>query len=46
MDRQALHAYRLAFTHPKTLELIEFTSEVPADFRAALVDWGLSYNEK
>lgn len=46
MERQALHAYRLALTHPQTLELMEFTSEVPADFRAALVDWGLSYNEK
>ncbi len=45
MDRQALHAYRLAFTHPQTRELMAFTSEVPADFRAALLDWGLSYNE-
>lgn len=46
MDRQALHAYRLAFTHPETLKLMEFTSEVPPDFRSALTDWGLSYNEK
>lgn len=46
MDRQALHAYRLAFTHPETLKLMEFTSEVPPDFRSALMDWGLSYNEK
>lgn len=44
MGRQALHAYRLAFTHPETLKLMEFTSEVPPDFRSALVDWGLSYN--
>jgi 23S rRNA pseudouridine1911/1915/1917 synthase len=46
MERQALHAYRLAFTHPETLALMEFTSELPADFRSALADWGLSYNEK
>jgi 23S rRNA pseudouridine1911/1915/1917 synthase len=46
MNRQALHAYRLAFTHPETFELMQFTSEVPMDFRAALAEWGLSYNEK
>jgi 23S rRNA pseudouridine1911/1915/1917 synthase len=45
MDRQALHAYRLAFTHPESLALMEFTSDLPADFRSALADWGLSYNE-
>lgn len=45
MDRQALHAYRLAFTHPQTLEMMTFTSEIPSDFRAALAVWGLSYNE-
>lgn len=45
MDRQALHAYRLAFVHPQTLKLMAFTSEIPADFRSALTDWGLSYNE-
>jgi 23S rRNA pseudouridine1911/1915/1917 synthase len=45
MDRQALHAYRLAFTHPETLEMMTFTSEIPPDFRAALAVWGLSYNE-
>jgi 23S rRNA pseudouridine1911/1915/1917 synthase len=46
MDRQALHAHRLAFTHPETLKLMAFTSEVPSDFQSALADWGLSYNEK
>jgi 23S rRNA pseudouridine1911/1915/1917 synthase len=45
MQRQALHAYRLAFAHPETHQLMEFTSQVPEDFRSALADWGLSYNE-
>jgi 23S rRNA pseudouridine1911/1915/1917 synthase len=45
MTRQALHAYRLAFTHPETHQLMAFVSDVPADFRSALAEWGLSYNE-
>ncbi len=31
LGRQALHASRLSFTHPETAELMEFTSELPAD---------------
>ncbi|GAJ28606.1 RluA family pseudouridine synthase [Acidomonas methanolica] len=34
--RQALHAARLGFTHPRTGEALLFTSEPPADFRALL----------
>ncbi len=33
LGRQALHAYRLAFEHPETGELMEFQSELPADLR-------------
>lgn len=36
LDRQFLHAARLAFTHPVTGERIEITSELPADLAAAL----------
>ncbi|MHB1455990.1 MAG: RluA family pseudouridine synthase [Armatimonadota bacterium] len=31
---QALHAYSLSFTHPRTNELIEFTSEMPPKMKA------------
>jgi len=33
---QALHAYFLAFEHPKTGETLEFESELPADFAQLL----------
>ncbi len=45
MQRQALHACRLAFTHPVTLQAMRFESVLPQDFRDALAQWGLSYNE-
>jgi len=35
-DRQALHAYRLALSHPDHLRSCEFTIEPPADFNEAL----------
>ncbi len=44
MTRQALHADRLAFTHPVTGQPLAFEAPLPADLRAALSDWGLSYN--
>ena len=34
LSRQALHAYRLAFEHPETGELMEFSAELPADLAA------------
>jgi 23S rRNA pseudouridine1911/1915/1917 synthase len=40
LDRQALHAYRLGFTHPQTGAVMDFQSELPADLhrlRKALV---------
>jgi 23S rRNA pseudouridine1911/1915/1917 synthase len=44
MQRQALHAYRLAFVHPVTGQALEFHAPVPADMRKALSLWGLGYN--
>jgi 23S rRNA pseudouridine1911/1915/1917 synthase len=36
MGRQALHACRLAFIHPRDGEAVSFESPLPADFRALL----------
>ena len=36
LERQALHAYRLAFAHPVTDRPLEFESPLPGDFRQAL----------
>jgi 23S rRNA pseudouridine1911/1915/1917 synthase len=36
LQRQFLHASRLAFTHPRTEEALEFSSELPSDLQAAL----------
>ncbi|MBV7544075.1 RluA family pseudouridine synthase [Acidovorax sp. sic0104] len=44
MQRQALHAYRLAFAHPMTGQALEFHAPVPEDMRQALAVWGLGYN--
>ncbi|MBT9514247.1 MAG: RluA family pseudouridine synthase [Acidovorax sp.] len=44
MQRQALHAYRLAFVHPVTGKALEFHAPVPEDMRQALSSWGLGYN--
>ena len=45
MQRQALHACRLAFTHPVTLEPMVFQASLPVDLNLALANWGLSYNK-
>jgi 23S rRNA pseudouridine1911/1915/1917 synthase len=45
MQRQALHAFHLAFTHPVTGEALSLRAAPPADLRAALHSWGLRYNE-
>ena len=34
--RQALHAWKLAFVHPKSGETVRFESPMPADFKALL----------
>ena len=44
MQRQALHATRLAFVHPVTRKSMIFVAPVPADLSAALTVWGLNYN--
>lgn len=44
MERQALHAYRLAFTHPVTQAPLVFQAPVPSDIQQAIAYWGLRYN--
>lgn len=39
--RQALHAWRLAFTHPIAGRKMQFEAPLPDDFRALLADTGL-----
>lgn len=36
LNGQALHGYRLTFTHPKTGETMSFTAAIPEDFQKAL----------
>jgi 23S rRNA pseudouridine1911/1915/1917 synthase len=38
LNRQALHAYRLGFIHPRTGERVEFISPLPPDMKEVL-DW-------
>jgi 23S rRNA pseudouridine1911/1915/1917 synthase len=45
LDRQALHAFRLAFAHPATGEPLVLHAPLPPDLRAAWAAWGLRYNE-
>ena len=44
MARQALHACRLAFTHPITQAALVFEAPLPADFQGLVDAWGLRYN--
>lgn len=44
MQRQALHAFRLAFCHPVTQQNMSFESKPPVDFQSGLSQWGLRYN--
>lgn len=44
MNRQALHAVRLAFAHPVTGEPLVFEMAPPEDFLSLLATWGLRYN--
>jgi 23S rRNA pseudouridine1911/1915/1917 synthase len=45
MQRQALHAYRLAFAHPVGGAALDFRCALPGDLREALRSWSLRYNE-
>lgn len=44
MTRQALHAFHLSFTHPMSGREMVFRALLPSDFKAALANWGVSYN--
>ncbi|MCW5220503.1 RluA family pseudouridine synthase [Verminephrobacter aporrectodeae] len=44
LQRQALHAWRLAFVHPVTGQALEFRAPLPEDMQQALASWGLGYN--
>lgn len=45
MDRQALHAFQLAFAHPVTGQPLVFTAPVPPDMARVLTLWGVGYND-
>jgi 23S rRNA pseudouridine1911/1915/1917 synthase len=44
LQRQALHAFRLAFVHPMTGAPMEFVAPPPPDLVDAMQAWGLDYN--
>ena len=46
LTRQALHACRLAFTHPVTGQALVWTATLPDDMRQALQVLGLGYNDE
>ncbi len=45
LQRQALHAWRLAFSHPITGQDLVWVAPMPPDMRQALQALGLGYNE-
>ena len=45
LERQALHACRLAFEHPATGESMAFKSSPPRDLQACIESFGLIYNQ-
>ncbi|MDL5038548.1 RluA family pseudouridine synthase [Comamonas resistens] len=44
LERQALHAFRLAFEHPVSRKPLVLYAQPPQDMAAALDLWGLRYN--
>lgn len=44
LDRQALHAFRLAFVHPVTQVPMDFGAPPPEDLQRAMATLGLDYN--
>jgi 23S rRNA pseudouridine1911/1915/1917 synthase len=44
LQRQGLHAFRLAFVHPVTGQALEFQAPLPSDMAQAAAVWGLRYN--
>lgn len=45
LQRQALHAWRLAFEHPVTHAPLMFQAALPPDIQAAIADLSLRYNQ-
>ncbi|WP_367068180.1 RluA family pseudouridine synthase [Oryzisolibacter sp. LB2S] len=46
LQRQALHAFRLAFAHPVTGQALDFHAPLPQDMAQALDFWALQYNAR
>jgi 23S rRNA pseudouridine1911/1915/1917 synthase len=46
LPRQALHAKSLGFIHPTTKKFMQFDSDLPADFNAALEKWERYIDQK
>lgn len=46
LQRQALHAWRLAFDHPATGQEMVFVSQLPPDMQLAVIDLSLRYNSE
>lgn len=44
MNRQALHAEKLQFSHPLTGQALSFQAKIPEDFQQLLMDVGLAKN--
>jgi 23S rRNA pseudouridine1911/1915/1917 synthase len=44
LQRQALHAYRLAFEHPTSRRMLSFSAQLPLDMVNAMDALGLRYN--
>ncbi|MFD2755880.1 RluA family pseudouridine synthase [Comamonas terrae] len=44
LERQALHAFRLAFVHPMSQKPLVLHAPLPPDMASALENWGLRYN--
>ena len=39
LPRQALHAKTLGFEHPKTGEIMQFSSDIPEDMQLCIEKW-------
>jgi 23S rRNA pseudouridine1911/1915/1917 synthase len=43
LDRQALHAWRIAFDHPRTRERVTVTSPIPDDMARVMAEAGIEF---
>ena len=46
LQRQALHAFKLAFEHPHTNRSLEYEATLPSDMQQALLEIGVRYNQR